>query len=101
VMVFEQSKLFSIAMMASGAARTFGSEFAIRTVKVCCGEVWQVHARVFREFATHQILLDGEVTVRPAVCADAAPARATTVAARVNLMFVSGGGDETAEEKGD
>lgn len=56
--------------MASGATRTFGSEFAIlkrkyirsvrgeqqrgpyRMVKVCCGEVWQVHARVFRELAT-------------------------------------------------
>lgn len=44
------------------------------------------------------MLLDGAVTERPAVCAEAAPARATTVAARENLMFVSGGDDETAEE---
>jgi len=63
VMILEQSKLFSWAIMARGLA-IVGE--LIKTVNWLEGESWQVHARVLADLATHQLEDVGLVIVSAA-----------------------------------
>jgi len=65
VISLEQSKLFSMAMMASGCTRTAGLVLPMRTVKFWKVDCWHVQAIVFSDCATHQAEAEGEVTERP------------------------------------
>jgi len=68
----EQSKLFSMEMMAMGETKIFGSELAIRIVKFPTGDVEQVHTMLFTDLATHHKSgPPGLTTDRPETLADA------------------------------